>query len=167
MTTFRIPFEGLKTGKHSFQFILTDKFFESFPFSQIGSANIQADVEMDKQASMLVFEFSLTGSMQAVCDRCGDEMQMPVESSHRLIVKFGDEPGEFDDEILVIGHKEHEIDISQYLYEFAHLGVPLKVAHEKKSDCNQKAIEKLREMERENEEKTDPRWDKLKGIGKN
>jgi uncharacterized metal-binding protein YceD (DUF177 family) len=167
LTKYRIPFEGLKQGKHSFQFKLTEEFFDSFPFSQIEDAEIVADIELDKQTSMMVLHFALSGSMNTQCDRCGDEMQMPIDSNHRLIVKFGDEPGEYDDEILVIGHKEHEIDVSQFLYEFAHLGVPLKITHESEDDCNQEVLDKLDEMEEEEEEKTDPRWDKLRGIGKN
>ena len=167
MTEYRIPFEGLKPGKHSFRFKLTKEFFESFPFSQLEDAEIVADIELDKQTSMMVFHFNLHGELNTVCDRCGDEMKMPIDSTHRLIVKFGDEPGEYDDEILVIAHNEHEVDLTQFLYEFSHLGIPLKITHESEEECNQEVIDKLDEMEEEEEEKTDPRWDKLKGIGNN
>ena len=84
-----------------------------------------------------------------------------------LIVKFGDEFNNDNEEILIIPHNEYELDISQYIYELIILSVPVKRIHPKivngtlKSDT----IDKLKKMQEKAEKKdTDPRWDKLKEL---
>ena len=73
--------------------------------------------------------------------------------------------------ILPIG--EHQIDISQYIYEMIVLSIPLKRVHPGIKDGTLKtpALDKLNELrindqkkETIQEENTDPRWDKLKKL---
>ena len=74
--------------------------------------------------------------------------------------------------MVIIPNEYHEIDISQFIYELIILSVPTKKVHPKVFDgtMNSEALTKLKELEikenksSENEESTDPRWDKLKSL---
>lgn len=159
---YQIPYLGLKAGKHRFDFTLTDEFFEEFEFSEIRHANIAVVVELDKQSSMLVFDISLEGSIQSLCDRCGDDLEIPISLEEQLIVKFGEETMVMDDEIIIHGPSEHSIDLRQYLYEYAHLALPLRHVHKSEEECNQeslKALEKYRV-----EATSDDKWAALKNL---
>ena len=46
-----------------------------------------------------------------------------------LVVKFGSEFNNEDDEILIIPHGEHKINLAQYIYELIILSVPAKRIH--------------------------------------
>jgi len=144
---YQIPYLGLKLGNHQFEFTLTDKFFEKFEFSEIHHAEIDVKVELEKQSTMLLFTIQLTGKVQTICDRCGDDLVIPIEIEEQLIVKFGDATGSLEDDILIHGPAEYAVDLSQYFYEYAHLALPQRHTHESEEDCNPetlKALEKYR-----------------------
>jgi uncharacterized metal-binding protein YceD (DUF177 family) len=96
---------------------------------------------------------------------------MGVSTTQSVFVKMGETPVEVEDDVLIIGRDDHEIEVSQYLYEFIILALPYQKVHPDDgagdSACNPEMIKKLdahRTKEPEKEEKTDPRWDALKGI---
>jgi len=87
-----------------------------------------------------------------------------------LVVKFSDEFNDEDDEILIIPHGEHQVDIAQYVYEMLVLAVPQKRVHPGVLDgsLESEALKKLQELQpkenKEDSEDTDPRWDALKKL---
>jgi len=66
------------------------------------------------------------------------------------LVKFGDGFVEQSDEIIIIPSTESHIDISQFVYEFLHLGLPLRRVHPDAADgdfgCNPLVIENLKKF---------------------
>jgi uncharacterized protein len=169
-TPYRIPFLGLKIGKHVYEFELDDAFFSSFEHSEIARGNVKAEVLLEKQSTMLVLDFTLDGTVEAQCDRCGDPIEVEVAHEDRLIVKYGDETGSFDDEILILGTNEHLLELQQFLYEYAHLGLPARMVHEHEDECNQEAITLLQTLqsappdEDDDDDDVDPRWEALKKL---
>jgi len=159
---YRIPYLGLKLGKHQFEYTLDNRFFENFDSSEIHGSSIKADVELEKQSTMLILTFQLEGNVDSTCDHCGDDLKISIVASHRLIVKFGDHTGNTDDEILVLGPSEHEVDISQYLYEYAHLALPARHIHENTADCNQESLKRLKEFQVD--QTADSQWAALKNL---
>jgi len=159
---FRIPFIGLKLGVHEFEFTLDDAFFESFEFSEIESATIEAQVTLEKQTTMLVVDVALKGEVGCTCDRCGERILIPVEAKHRLVVKFGNETKELEDDLLVLGPAEHEIDLAQYLYESAQLALPARRVHEIEADCEPTAIAKLQQYQIDKTHNS--QWAELKNL---
>lgn len=159
---YQIPYLGLKLGKHQFEFTLTDSFFEQFELSEIHHAHMEIDVTLEKQSSMMVLDIAMSGDVQTTCDRCNDDLVVPVDIEERLIVKFGDETGSTDDDILIHGPSEHAIDLSQYFYEYAHLALPPRQIHETEAECNQ---ESLRALEKYRAEvNTGTQWAALKNL---
>ena len=49
-----IPFIGLKTGNHVFEYDLTDAFFEGIEDSIIHRGNVHVKLELEKKETMLV-----------------------------------------------------------------------------------------------------------------
>jgi uncharacterized protein len=140
---YRIPFIGLKPGLHNYSFTLNDAFFEAFKYSEIEHASIEVALELDKRLSMLVLHFILKGEVESMCDRCGDPLLQPLSGTHELIVKFGEESVETDDDLIILGPAESHIDVSQFLYEYAHLDLPARHVHASQEDCNQAVLNEL------------------------
>jgi len=140
---YRIPYLGLKLAKHHYQFELTASFFDKFEFSEIHDCNLKCEVELEKQSTMLIFTTRVFGSVETLCDHCGDALQINIETEQKLIVKFGDHTGDTDEDILVLGPQEHEVDLSQFLYEYAHLALPVRHVHDSEADCNQESLKQL------------------------
>lgn len=160
---YKIPFVGLSVGKHEYEFDLTETFFSLFEFGEIEVSEIHVDVVLDKGSNMMTLDFDVFGTAEQSCDRCGDTITVDLDGEYRLIVKFGDATDRNNDEILILGTAEYELDLSQYLYEYAQLSLPVKRVHENREDCNEDMIDLIDDYST-NEEKSDPRWDALKGL---
>jgi len=159
---YKIPYLGLKLGKHQYQFTLTQSFFDNFEFSEIHAGSINVLAEMEKQSTMLIFTFELHGTVDTVCDRCGDDLQIEVSTEQRLIVKFGDKTGSTDEDVLELGPSEHEVDLAQYLYEYAHLALPARHVHADISQCNQESLKELEKYKVDTTSNT--QWAALKNL---
>lgn len=159
---YQIPYLGLKLGKHQFQFTLTEKFFEKFELSEIHQADIEVVVELEKQSTMLILDIELSGVVQSICDRCGDDLEIPIEIDEQLIVKFGQTTGSTEDDILIHGPSEHSIELSQYLYEYAHLALPHRHVHESEEDCNPETLKELEKYRTDTTANT--QWAALKNL---
>ena len=162
---FIIPFSGLKVGNHNFTFEIDDKFFEHFEYSEIKKGKLHIDCLLEKQLRMMVLYFDIAGTVRVPCDRCAEEFDQAVEGSFKLIVKFGLDHTEEAEDILVITEKEHELDVSQFLYEYVHLLLPIRKVHgtdEKgNSLCDPEVIRYIKESE---DYLADPRWEVLRKL---
>jgi uncharacterized protein len=168
---FIIPFSGLKEGQYTFDFKIWDKFFEQFEESEIKEGNLYAEIELDKRSSHLDILIKIKGSVRISCDRCLEMFFQPIECENRLLVKQGKNWDDNDPDMLTIPSDEHELDVSQYLYEFIHLALPIKRIHpddkDGKSTCNPDMLDKINEHIIYDEKENDPRWDELKKLMNN
>lgn len=160
-----IPFVGLKEGDHDYAFDIDASFFDSFDNSEIIKADVHVGIKLEKKERMLIFDFNIRGNMLIPCDRCLAELLVAVNGNDRLIVKFGEEWLEESDEVLVIPEKESHIDLSNFIYEYIMLKLPIQRVHpEGEGLCDPDVIGKLHEHK---EEDIDPRWEALKQLKEN
>ncbi len=165
-----IAFKGLKNSKHEFEFTIEDEFFESFEQSAITCGNINIQASLDKKSHVLAFRFVLSGVVVQKCDRCLEDMEIPIEYQANLYVGFGEENSDITDvdETMTIARNEQELNLSQHFFEYINLSLPLRIVHPEKdsgeSDCNEQMIDKLSELAVPEDEETDPRWEKLKSL---
>lgn len=166
---FFIPFSGLKLGKHTFEYKIDNSFFESFEYQEFNGASIALTALLDKMNNMMELELSASGTVNVDCDVTGEAFDLPIESDLHLVIKFGEEYNDENDEILIIPHGEYRINIAQYVYEMLVLAVPPKRVHPGVEDGTLKSeiLEKLEELqpkEVKESENIDPRWDDLKKL---
>ena len=171
---FSIPFTGLKIGKHQFDFEIDNSFFDAFEYSLVKKGNLKAEVELDKQETMLILHFHIKGNIVLDCDKCLAEFEAPMEIQERQIVKFAEDELESDDlEIIVLSKKESEIDVSELIYEFITVSVPyIKICEENGIDgqkCDQEMVARLENLsvgaKQEEEQQSDVhRWAALKKL---
>lgn len=170
---FLIPFAGLKLGKHQFEFQINKKFFEDFGYDEFESCDIKVNVVLEKKSTMLELSFKHKGTIYVPCDLTNEMFDLPVKGKINLIVQFGDQFNDDNEELLILPHGEHQINIAQYIYEMIALSVPVKRIHPGVKDGTLKteALDKLNELNAKGGEKTtdvkeetDPRWDQLKKL---
>jgi uncharacterized metal-binding protein YceD (DUF177 family) len=173
LNEFLIPFIGLKLGKHQFEYQINTKFFENFDFEEYESSDIKVNVVLEKRSTMLELNFKHKGTVNVPCDLTGEMFDLPIKGKIKVVVQFGDEFNNDNEELLILQHGEHQIDISQYVYEMIVLSVPLRRVHPgiKDGSLKTEALDKLNELkvkelkeENKQEENIDPRWDKLKQL---
>ena len=162
---YKIPFVGLKEGKHTFEFAAGIEFFEEYQYVLVDDASLTATVELEKLSTMMVMIIKTQAQYTTQCDMCGDDIQSEASSENKLFIKFGE--GESKDEnILLLDQSEYEIDVAELLFEFFVTSVPLQHMHPE-GKCNQEVLEKLESYKvQETQEETNPMWDKLKELKK-
>lgn len=168
---FNIPFVGLKEGNHLFQYQIDNTFFEAYQFDEFYDANLNVAIQLIKKTTLLELSFSVTGTVNVACDVTSEPFDQEVEGVLDLVVKFGPEFNDENEDILIVPYEEYQINVAQYIYELIVLSVPQKRVHPKVLDGTMKseALKKLKELEINEhkpveEESTDPRWDKLKDL---
>jgi uncharacterized metal-binding protein YceD (DUF177 family) len=132
-------------------------------------------VVLEKRPGFMALQFTLVGEVEVECDRCLDPFMAGINSLQSIFVKIGDTPGEVEDDVVIIGRDEHEIEVGHLMYEFIILSLPVQRIHpvnaKGHSACNPEMLKKLDSLiikEPHLEDQGDPRWDALKGIiGKN
>ena len=166
---YTIPFVGLATGHHQFEYEIDDSFFAKFENPVVHEADIHVDMDLHKTSESMTLLFRFKGEIGVTCDRCLEPFRMPVNNMQAILVKFGTpSPGDEDD-VVVIAHGEHEINIAQHLYDFISLMIPYRVVHPDHADgtpgCDPSFMERLSESDTPSEEASeDPRWDSLKKL---
>lgn len=173
LNEFLIPFIGLKLGKHQFEYQINKAFFESFDYDEFESADIKVSVVFEKKNTMLELNFKHKGTIHVPCDLTNEMFDFPIKGKLRVIVQFGEEYNDDNDELLILPHGEHEINVAQILYEMIALSIPLRKVHPgvKDGTLDSEALRKLNELrieevkeEDNTQENIDPRWDKLKQL---
>jgi uncharacterized metal-binding protein YceD (DUF177 family) len=168
---FNIPFTGLKEGKHQFEYQIDNSFFKLFDFDEFNETAINATLEFHKKATMLELTFNATGNVNVNCDLTNEPFDQPIEGDLDLLVKFGNEYNDENEEILIVPHGEYEINVAQYIYEMIVLAIPSKRIHPGIEDgtLQSEILDKLEELQpgtdkKETEEEIDPRWNTLKKL---
>jgi uncharacterized metal-binding protein YceD (DUF177 family) len=166
---FNIQFVGLKEGKHEFNYAIDNKFFEAFNFDDYNSTSIKVSLHFIKKSTLFELTFVAEGTVEVPCDVTNEMYDQEIDSELPLVVKFGPEFNNDNEEILILPHEAYELNVAQFIYEMIVLAVPNKRVHPKVVDgtMESEALNKLKELEIKEEktvETTDPRWDKLRNL---
>ena len=169
LKTYSIPFTGLKLGKHIFDYVITNTFFDEFEYSLVKKADLQCKVELEKQETMLILSFHINGTIGMNCDKCLAEYPQSIDVHEQQIAKFSEEGIDEDEEIINLTKNDHEINIAGLIYEYVNVAAPfIAVCSDEgnTSYCDKEMIDRLNKLSADSgqDEKTDPRWDVLKKI---
>ena len=94
--------------------------------SKKGKLTVELNVK--KTSGVFLLEFQTEGFVIVPCDRCLDEMELPILTSDKLKVKLGSSFTEEGD-IVVVPEEDGYINIAWFLYEFIALNIPMKHIH--------------------------------------
>jgi len=111
---FSIPVNGLKEGRHTFDFEIDRKFFDLFEESEIREGNLNVVTDILKESSHIYIDIRISGTVSICCDRCLGMFDLPVECENRLLVRFGNGRDDSDPEMLIIPGDEYDLDLKQY-----------------------------------------------------
>jgi len=166
---FNIQFVGLKEGSHFFEYKIDNTFFDAFNFDEYESSSVTVTLNFVKKSTLFELVFSAKGTVEVPCDVTSELYQQEIKSNLPLVVKFGPEFNDDNEEILILPHEAYEFNVAQFIYEMIVLAVPNKRIHPKVLDgtMESEALNKLKELEIKEDNpagEIDPRWDKLKSL---
>ena len=185
---YKVELKNLSPGVHEYEYFLENKFFVDIDGDEVQKGKVKVNLTVKRTSMVFDMNFQLEGIVYVPCDRCLDDMELPVSTQNKLVVKFGKEYAEESEEIVIIPEEEGEINLAWFIYEFIALAIPMKHIHAP-GKCNKAMSSKLKkhttrrsddddEYEDESADEiiveddssdmsSDPRWDALKGLVEN
>lgn len=161
---FEIQFMHLPMGEHKYDLEITPSFFEWFPETLVDHGEGKAHLTMLKSERMLTLLFDIEAMLTLTCDVSLKEFKQPLQIQRRLMVKFGEEEGELDEEVVVISFEKISINVAAWIHEFINLEIPMKKVHPDISETDRPDIAYSSEVEEETKTSIDPRWEALKKL---
>ena len=174
---YQIDLKNLSLSEaYKFEFVLEDEFFESVDGPEVKQGKVNVSLNVVRVSSAFELDFQIEGVVTVTCDRCLEDMEIPVETINRLIVTFGETYAETSDEQIIVSEEDGFINVAWYMYEFIVLAIPIKRIHNA-GECNEVMASKLNEFcvdnatendqfsEPENDNRpVDPRWNVLRNL---
>ena len=141
---FIIPLNGLAAGETRFSWHAGKEFFDSFENTEILDADVDIEVRVEKSGRYLGVDCEVEGDVVVECDRCLEDLEMPVDSHIALSIKYGEEENleehqEGEREIIFIPEDSAEFDMSQIIYDYMCLALPMQRVH-RDGECNPETI---------------------------
>lgn len=175
LDVYQIPIISLEDKSYRYSFEGGDEFFEAFEQEWVQKGKFEAEVELQKSATMIQVLMKIKGHLNLICDRSNEEFEFPLDVQEKLIYKYGDHNEDLGDNLFMIDRKEPKLDLSQDLFDFIALQVPMKKLHPRfvKADDDSTADEflyttaKESEIQETQEQEIDPRWAALKKLSDN
>jgi uncharacterized metal-binding protein YceD (DUF177 family) len=191
---FEIAFVGLKPGIHEYNYEITDRFFDNLASSASRSSgdvkhevqrfeqefrqcNAKVKLLLEKNNSFMLLKFEIGGTLEVTCDRCNSNLPLELWDEFKMTVKIVEDPElmndqEEDPDVYYIGRSESHIDVTNWIYEFINLSIPMQKSCEFEKmngpHCNPSALDVLKKMKPEdNTKKENPIWkglEKFKGL---
>ena len=137
--SIKVPLRGLSNGSHTFEYQADGEFFQTFGSEIIKDAVCAISIVVTKSRDFIKLECTITGTVTVECDRCLDDLQIPIEVVRGLLVKYGSEEDadleSGDDDVMMVEETAAALDLSQFVYDYVCLALPLQMVHPE-GECN-------------------------------
>lgn len=170
---YSIPVRGLRNGTHQFDFQVDRAFFSQFENSPVANGKLNVTFTLDKRPDMFILTFDFAGTVQTDCDRCLAPIDLPVEDTQSLIVKFSEQEEPEDADVVFVHPDIQHLNVARYVYEFIILSMPIIKVYDCEAEanrpCNQEMLRYIQNGNDDSEPEADqnPLWEELKKLNKN
>lgn len=158
---YTIPLASLPFGHSGYQYVIDDSFFSVRDYSEVKMGRINLNLDVEKLETMFILTLKFEGKVVLQCDRCGDDYEQKIESSAEIFLKYGVGCSDEDEDVIIITKNDSDFNLSDLIYEYIILSLPIHRTHDDESLCNQEALEKLQSYssdEEEVEKNDNPEW---------
>jgi len=169
LETYKIDLRSLKFGLTKFEWQLDDSYFAQIEGADVQRGRLAATIEIDRTMERSFdVRISVDGEVTLPCDRCLDDMQVPVEGRGRVAVKLGEKASEEDD-LIVVDERDGWLQLAWLVYEQIALSLPLQHVHEP-GGCNAEMVRMIDGLSVDaskgsaDEQPADPRWSALQKL---
>ena len=141
----KLSISSLPFGKQEFNYHLDGKFFNEIETSEVRSGRVDvALIVTHSREGIYELGFVCNGVITVECDRCLDDMELPVDTSYNLTVKMGDALDDSHDGVLVIPSSWRTLDLAPLVRDTVLLTIPMMHAHAP-GECNVEMLGRLEE----------------------
>lgn len=177
---YKLPLKSMPIGSQEFDYQIGKQFFVNMENNDVRDANVKVHLVATHKNDYYDLLFTLAGEIIVACDRCLDDLSLPVDTDYHIIVKYGETYRDDADEYIEIPFSDADINVAYMIHDTIALAIPIKHVHPA-GKCNRAMSSILRKHRTEADEEdiddsfideiddsdnspTDSRWDKLKDL---
>ncbi len=171
----KLKLKTLPFGTHTVECHLDELFFNIEEQTEVRHADVNVTMNVTRKSeNTFRLEIACDGTVTIPCDRCLDNLDLPVETDYCLNVEqLGTELDDSNDGLLIVPSDWRELDAAPIVRDTVLLALPMTRCHENEDDCNADMLELLDSHRAEavpNDDDvsettgTDPRWEALKKL---
>ena len=173
----KLKIKTLPFGIHTVECHVDEKFFNTDEQNEVRRADVDVTLNVTRKSENTYrLEIMCHGTVTTGCDRCLDDLDLPVDVSYCLNVEqMGTELDDTNDELLLVPSDWRELDAAPLVRDTVLLALPMTRCHENEDDCNADILDALDRHRAEavpddgdalesETTSTDPRWEALKKL---
>ncbi len=173
----KLKLKTLPFGTHTVECHVDESFFNLDEQIEVRRADVDITMNVTRKSENTYrLEIACNGTVTIPCDRCLDDLDLPVDEDYCLNVEqMGTELDDSNDELLIVPQDWRELDAAPIVRDTVLLAIPMTRCHLNEDDCNADMLDMLDSHraeavpddgdDRESETtSTDPRWEALKKL---
>ena len=173
----KLKLKTLPFGTHAVECHLDESFFNLDEQTEVRRADVDVTLQVTRKSENTYhLEIACDGTLTIPCDRCLDDLDLPVEVDYSLNVEqMGTEVDDSNDELLIVPSDWRELDAAPIVRDTVLLAIPMTHCHENEDDCNADMLDLLDshlaeavpddvDDDQSETTSTDPRWEALKKL---
>lgn len=185
-TAFKLPLKSLGGGVHEFDYKLDKQFFANMENADVRDADLDVHLVVEHHNDIYALAFTISGTVTLLCDRCLDDLVLPIDTTYNINVEYGDDYNDESDDLLVIPQGDNFLNVAYMLYDTVVLAIPIKHVHPlgkcnramsallkkhrahgtgEDADLQDEMLDSIDEIDSAADAPSDPRWDALRGMG--
>lgn len=186
-TAYKLPLKSLAKGSHEFDYVLGKQFFADMESADIRDADVNVRLTVTYNGDIYDLNFVFSGEVTVLCDRCLDDLHLPIDTTYHIVVRYGDDFNDDSDDLLEIPESDNYLNVAYMMYDTVALAIPIKHVHPlgkcnramsailrkhrvqatgEDADLENALVDEMDQMDADDvdTQATDPRWDALKGL---
>ena len=172
----KLKIKTLPFGIHTVECHVDETFFNTEEQTEVRRADVDVTLTVNRKSENAYhLEIDCRGTLTTACDRCLDDLDLPVDVDSQLNVEqLGTEFDDSNDGLLIVPEDWRELDAAPLVRDTVLLAMPMTHSHEDPEDCNPDMLDVLDSHiveavpdDADNESETtgtDPRWEALKKL---
>ncbi len=126
---FILPLSTLKEGEYERNYVIGKDFFTDRGCEEVLDADVEVRLRIEHRYEHFKLRFALKGSIETPCHRCLEPLRVPVYEEFDFTVRYGEEPNDSDDNVLVVDYSTRTFDTAPLIYDSILLAIPMRCVH--------------------------------------
>lgn len=135
---------SLPEGRFVQDFKCDTSLFRMMENEDVTAACVDVRMTVDYRNECYELTFACHGSLAVPCDRCLDDVEVPVDTEYRMTVRYGEDYDDSRDDLLVLPQSQTHLDVAPVIYTTLALCIPLHKVHAE-GGCNPEMMARLGE----------------------
>lgn len=144
LSQYEVRLASLPEGKYEQDFVCDSSLFRMMDNDEVSSADVNVHLTVERRHGSYELTFDCRGTMTVACDRCLDDLSVPVDTIYRMRVRYGEQYDDTGEDLLILPERQTTLDVAPIIYTTLMLCIPLHKVHAA-GECNPEMLARLGE----------------------